>query len=194
MALTPSTMLELGTKAPDFCLNTADGKPFTLSEQTIYKGLLIIFTCNHCPYVKHIRRKLVEKIRNYQSRGITVVAINSNDYEAHPDDNPEKMLEEAKTFAYTFPYLVDINQRVAHSYRAACTPDLFLFDGSLSLVYRGQFDDARPGNGIDITGADLSGAVDALVSGSEIPTEQKPSMGCNIKWKPGNEPEYFAKA
>lgn len=194
MALTPSTMLELGTKAPDFSLNTADGKPFTLSEQTIDKGLLIIFTCNHCPYVKHIRRKLVDKIRNYQSRGITVVAINSNDYEAHPDDSPEKMLEEAETFAYTFPYLVDINQRVAHSYRAACTPDLFLFDGSQSLVYRGQFDDARPGNNIDITGSDLSGAVDALVSGSEIPTEQKPSMGCNIKWKPGNEPEYFAKA
>lgn len=194
MALTPSTMLELGTKAPEFSLNTADGKPFTLSEQSIDKGLLVIFTCNHCPYVKHIRKKLVEKIHDYQSRGITVVAINSNDFEAHPDDNPEKMLEEAKTFEYTFPYLVDIDQRVAHSYWAACTPDLFLFDGSLSLVYRGQFDAARPGNDIDVTGADLSRAVEALFSGSEIPTEQKPSMGCNIKWKPGNEPEYFVKA
>jgi len=194
MTLTPSTMLELGTKAPDFSLNTADGKPFTLAEQSIDKGLLVIFMCNHCPYVKHIRKKLVEKIRDYQSRGITVVAINSNDYEAHPDDSPEKMLEEAKTFAYSFPYLVDSDQRVARSYRAACTPDLFLFDGSHRLVYRGQFDAARPGNDRDVTGADLSGAVDALVSGLQIPTEQIPSMGCNIKWKPGNEPEYFAKA
>jgi len=194
MALTPSTMLGLGTRAPEFSLETADGKSFTLSEQNIDKGLLVIFTCNHCPYVKHIREKLVEKIRDYQARGITVVAVNSNDSETYPDDSPEKMLEEAETFAFTFPYLVDTDQRVARSYKAACTPDLFLFDGSRSLVYRGQFDAARPGNDVEVTGADLSRAVDALIKGSEIPAEQIPSMGCNIKWKAGNEPEYFTKA
>jgi peroxiredoxin len=193
MALTPSTMLELGTPAPDFSLNTADGQPFALADQHIDKGLLVIFSCNHCPYVKHIRKKLVEKIREYQAKGITVVAINSNDYEVHPDDSPEKMLEEARIHQFTFPYLVDTDQRVAQAYRAACTPDLFLFDGNRRLVYRGQFDAARPGNDIEVTGADLSAAVDGLVSGGKISVEQKPSMGCNIKWKPGNEPHYFAK-
>ncbi|MEJ2057097.1 MAG: thioredoxin family protein [Desulfofustis sp.] len=191
MVLTPSTMLEIGTEAPDFTLSDPHGKSFHLAEQQIDKGLLVIFMCNHCPYVKHIREKLVEKIRDYQKRGITVVAINSNDYAAHPDDNPERMAEDIETFGYSFPYLIDEDQKVAHSYKAACTPDLFLFGSDRKLVYRGQFDGARPGNTTPVTGKDLSMAVDQLLTGRAIDGAQQPSMGCNIKWKPGNEPIYF---
>lgn len=191
MALTASTMLELGTVAPDFTLAAPDGKTFNLAEQKIETGLLVIFMCNHCPYVIHIREKLVENIRRYQQQGITVVAINANDYAAHPDDSPANMARDAGAYNFSFPYLVDEDQRVAHAYRAACTPDFFLFDADKKLVYRGQFDDSRPGNTKSITGADLSEAVDKVIGGKKIPEDQQPSMGCNIKWKPGNEPDYF---
>jgi hypothetical protein len=150
--------------------------------------------CNHCPYVKHIREKLVEKVRTFQDQGITVVAINSNDFNAHPDDSPENMSIDAKTHGYSFPYLVDEGQQVAKVYGAACTPDFFLFNNELRLVYRGQFDNARPGNSEPVTGDDLSSAVDQLLAGKSISVEQRPSMGCNIKWKPGNEPSYYTTA
>ena len=191
MVLTPSTMLELGTIAPDFTLPDPTGRQFALADQEIDKGLLIIFMCNHCPYVIHIREQLVAAIRRYQELGIAVVAINSNDYTAHPDDSPAKMADDAKVFDYSFPYLVDENQQVARAYRAACTPDLFLFDAGKRLVYRGQFDGARPGNNIPVSGADLTAAVQNVMSGKPIAAHQQPSMGCNIKWKAGNEPDYF---
>jgi len=191
MSLTPSTMLELGTIAPDFTLPTPGNDFYVLADQNINKGLLVIFMCNHCPYVIHIMEQLVKKIDQYQEQGITVVTINSNDFTAYPDDNPEKMALTAKEFGFKFPYLVDEGQEVAGAYRAACTPDIFLFDSEKKLVYRGQFDSARPGNKVPITGVDLSSAVYSLLAGESIPIEQKPSMGCNIKWKPGREPDYF---
>ncbi len=193
MALTPSTMLELGTIAPDFSLAAPDGRPFVLTEQQIGRGLLVMFICNHCPYVIHIRSKLVEVARRFQQQGITVVAVNANDYVQYPDDRPDRMIEDSRTFAYSFPYLVDEEQHVARAYRAACTPDFFLFNHQKRLVYRGQFDGARPGNSIPVTGVDLVSAADSMLAGTEIVGEQKPSMGCNIKWKPGNEPDYFKK-
>lgn len=192
MSLTPSTMLALGTTAPSFSLPSPDGTTYTLDQQQIDKGLLVIFMCNHCPYVIHIRQKLVEAIRSYQKQGIEVVAINSNDFTQYPDDNPAKMLETAQEFNFSFPYLVDEDQTVAKAYQAACTPDLFLFDGNKKLVYRGQFDSARPGNSEPITGKDLTDAVDRVIAGNSIAEDsQRPSMGCNIKWKAGNEPSYF---
>ena len=191
MALTPSTMLDLGTEAPDFSLADPGGKVFHLGDQQVDSGLLVIFMCNHCPYVIHIREKLVDRIREYQAQGITVVAINSNDYDTHPDDSPEKMARDSEQFGYTFPYLVDEGQQVARAYQAACTPDIYLFDGDRKLVYRGQFDSARPGNTTPITGEDLHKAVQQLLEGREITVVQQPSMGCNIKWRPGNEPPYF---
>jgi len=192
MVLTPSTMREIGSEAPDFTLSDPHGKSYHLGEQQIKKGLLVIFMCNHCPYVIHIREKLVEKIGEYQQRGITVVAINSNDYTSHPDDSPQRMAEDADGFGYSFPYLVDEDQRVAQDYQAACTPDFFLFDREKRLVYRGQFDGARPGNTTPVTGEDLSRAIEQLLSGEQIDVVQQPSMGCNIKWKAGNEPSYFS--
>ncbi|NOR23463.1 MAG: redoxin domain-containing protein [Desulforhopalus sp.] len=191
MVLTPSTMQELGIKAPDFTLPNPAGVHYSLSDWSIIKGLLVIFMCNHCPYVIHIRQKLVEKIQEYQGQGITVVAINSNDFNVYPDDNPVNMALDSKTHGYTFPYLVDEQQQVAKVYGAACTPDFFLFDAEQKLVYRGQFDSARPGNNEPVTGADLSSAIEQLVAGKPVFMEQRPSMGCNIKWKPGNEPDYF---
>ena len=191
MVLTPSTMLDLGTEAPTFTLADPDGNSFDLSTQQIDKGLLVIFMCNHCPYVIHIREKLVERIREYQGQGLTVVAINSNDYTTHPDDSPERMAQDAKDFGYTFPYLVDVDQQVARDYEAACTPDIYLFDGNSRLVYRGQFDSARPGNTTPVTGDDLTAAVTQMLEGKKIKVVQQPSMGCNIKWKAGNEPSYF---
>jgi peroxiredoxin len=191
MVLTPSIMQELGMKAPDFTLPDSAGERYSLADFSINKGLLIIFMCNHCPYVQHIRQKLVEKIREYQEQGITVVAINSNDFAAYPDDNPQNMELDAQKHGYTFPYLVDERQQVAKAYGAACTPDFFLFDTKQKLVYRGQFDSARPGNSETVTGADLSSAIGQLVAEKPVPREQRPSMGCNIKWKPGNEPDYF---
>ena len=178
-------------KAPDFTLPDPTGKQYSLADLRFDKGFLVVFMCNHCPYVIHIRKKLVEKVRTYQEQGITVVGINSNDFNAHPDDSPENMVIDAETYGYSFPYLVDEGQQVAQSYGAACTPDFFLFNADLKLVYRGQFDSARPGNSEPITGADLSSAVDNLIAGKSISVEQRPSMGCNIKWKPGNEPSYY---
>lgn len=191
MVLTPSTMQELGLKAPDFTLPDPTGKIHSLADMSINKGLLVIFMCNHCPYVIHIRKKMVEKIREYQEQGITVVAINSNDFNAYPDDSPQNMALDSKNHGYTFPYLVDEQQQVAKFYGAACTPDFFLFDAEKKLVYRGQFDSARPGNKEPINGSDLSSAIERLVAEKQVSLEQRPSMGCNIKWKPGNEPDFF---
>lgn len=185
-------MLELGTQAPSFSLpDVTTGKTITLKESVGEKGLLVIFMCNHCPYVKHIRDGIVKFARNYRSKGIEVVAISSNDVENYPDDSPEKMAEEAEKYEYPFPYLYDETQEVARKYRAACTPDFFLFDDQLKLVYRGQFDDSRPGNGQPVTGKDIRKAADRLLEGDAPVDTQKPSMGCNIKWKKGNEPDYF---
>lgn len=191
MALTPSTMLDLGTQAPDFSLPDPSGKLYRRDDFKNAKGLLVIFMCNHCPYVKHIRTALATFAKEYQAKGLTIIGINSNDAYKYPDDSPEKMKEEIRSAGYTFPYLYDETQKVAHQYRAACTPDFFLFDQNQRLVYRGQFDDSRPKNDIPVTGRDLRAAVDTLLSGKAISADQKPSLGCNIKWKPGNEPDYF---
>jgi len=190
MAVTPSTMLELGTLAPDFRLPDTDGRMVGRSDFTDSKALLVAFICNHCPYVQHIRRGLAAFAREYQAKGLAIVGINSNDAGEYPEDGPQKMVDEVKAAGYVFPYLYDETQAVAKAYRAACTPDLFLFDRSRALVYRGQFDDSRPGNGVPVTGKDLRAAADAALAGRPIPAAQKPSMGCNIKWKAGNEPEY----
>jgi peroxiredoxin len=191
MTLTPSTMLPLGTPAPDFDLPDPDGKRVARDDFEEAPGLLVIFLCNHCPYVRHIRHGLADFAREVQKRGLAVVGISSNDVEKYPDDSPEKMQEEAREVGYTFPYLYDEGQEVARAYRAACTPDFFLFDGDRKLVYRGRFDASRPGNDEPVTGADLRAAVDAVLEGRPVPEGQIPSAGCNIKWKAGNEPEYF---
>lgn len=191
MAMTPSTMLELGTVAPDFSLPDVNGDPVSRQNFKDAAGLLVIFMCNHCPYVRHLRTALAEFAREYQSKGLAIVAINANDIENYPDDSPEKMAEEVEELGYTFPYLLDETQAVAKAYRAACTPDFFLFDEEHKLVYRGQFDDSRPKNDLPVTGQDLRTAADALLSGKTIAPDQKASVGCNIKWKIGNEPDYF---
>ncbi|WP_129774889.1 thioredoxin family protein [Peristeroidobacter soli] len=179
---TQSTMLELGTAAPDFRLPSFDGKVTALADFQDARGLVVAFICNHCPFVKHIRNEFGRFAREYQSRGIAVVAINSNDIQAYPDDGPEGMAAEASSAGYTFPYLLDETQAVAKAYRAVCTPDLFLFDAQRRLVYRGQFDDSRPNKGT-ATGADLRAACDALLAGTQVTKDQKPSIGCSIKWK-----------
>ncbi len=192
MVRTPSTMQELGTPAPDFrLLEPATGKYRSLEEFKEAPALLVVFMCNHCPYVIHIREALAEFAREYQPKGLAMVGINANDADNYPDDSPEKMVEEVKKAGYTFPYLYDADQSVAKAYRAACTPDFFLYDTDRKLVYRGQFDDARPRNDEPVTGKDLRAAVEAVLAGKPVPEEQKPSLGCNIKWKPGNEPDYF---
>jgi peroxiredoxin len=191
MALTPSTMLPLGTTAPDFRLPDTNGKTVSLADFKDKPALLVLFICNHCPYVKHIRTGLAQLARDYLPRGVAIVGINSNDVTNHPDDSPAKMKEEIKSAGYLFPYLYDETQAVAKTYRAACTPDIYLFDKDRKLVYRGQFDDSRPGNGIPVTGKDLRAALDAMLEGRPVPANQKASMGCNIKWKAGNEPDYF---
>jgi len=183
-------MLELGTHAPDFHLNDTQGHQVSRDDFT-GKPLLVVFMCNHCPYVKHIAGKLAQLTRDYQEHGVAVVGINSNDADNYPDDSPAKMIDEVTNMNYTFAYLYDGDQTVAKAYKAACTPDFFLFDSMHKLAYRGQFDDARPGNDLAVNGADLNAAVNALVCGEIIPTVQKPSMGCNIKWKAGNEPDYY---
>ena len=192
MVLTASNMLEIGTKAPGFSLPDTNGKNINLDELIPEAGLLVVFMCNHCPYVKHIGPELAAIGREYASKGIIMVAINANDAATHPDDSYEKMQEEVKKQGYRFPYLYDASQEVAKMYQAACTPDIFLFDSRKLLVYRGQLDDSRPGNNIPVTGKDLRYALDALIKGDPVTGEQKPSMGCNIKWKPGNEPRYFS--
>jgi len=190
MALTPSTMLELGTPATDFQLPDTNGKHISLADFKDKPALLVVFMCNHCPYVKHIRAGLVQLANDYQPRGVGIAAINSNDAVNYPDDSPAKMAVEAQAAGFTFPYLHDESQAVAKAYRAACTPDLFLFDRGRRLVYRGQFDASRPGNGIPVTGKDLRAALDAVLAGKPTSTMQVASIGCNIKWKHGNEPEY----
>lgn len=192
MARTASTMLELGSPAPDFRLPDPQGKLVARDDFRDAPALLVVFMCNHCPFVKHIQVQLAALIAEFQPRGLAAVAINANDVANHPDDAPAKMAEEAARMSYTFPYLYDESQEVAKAYRAACTPDFFLFDAERKLAYRGQFDDARPGNDAPVTGADLRAAVEALLAGRAVSEEQKPSIGCNIKWRPGNEPQYYA--
>ena len=189
MAKTPSTMLPLGTPAPAFKLPDTNGKMVSLPD---FRGkpVLVMFICNHCPYVKHIAAQLAQLGRDYHPRGLGIAAISSNDVANYPDDSPEKMKEEAKHVGYTFPYLYDESQAVAKAYRAACTPDFFLFDTEHRLVYRGQFDDSRPGNAMPVTGKDLRAAIEAALSGKDVSKDQKASLGCNIKWKTGNEPDY----
>lgn len=184
-------MLALGTPAPEFSLPDTNGKLVSLSDFASAPALVVAFICNHCPYVKHIREGLAQFGRDMQTRGVAVIAISSNDAVKYPDDSPARMAQEVKSAGYTFPYLHDESQAVAKAYRAACTPDFFLFDRDRQLVYRGQFDDSRPGNGRPVTGADLRAAVAALIGGRPVAADQTPSMGCNIKWKPGNEPDYF---
>jgi peroxiredoxin len=191
MVKTASTMLPLGTKAPDFSLVNIDGRTVSLADFDGAPALLVIFMCNHCPFVKHIAEELARLGRDYQQKGVAMVGINSNDTATHPDDSPERMIQEAEERGYTFPYLYDETQEVAKSYRAACTPDFFLFDGDQRLVYRGQLDPSRPNSGTPVTGRDLRAALDAVLAGKDVPEPQIPSIGCNIKWQPGNEPEYF---
>lgn len=191
MVRTPSTMLPLGTSAPDFALPNIDGKTVTLGDFSDSPGLLVIFMCNHCPFVIHLADALASFTSEYQEKGLSIVGISSNDVANYPADSPEKMVDEAAARGYKFPYLYDESQQVAKSYRAACTPDFFLFDANKQLVYRGQFDSSRPDSGVEPTGEDLRAACDAVLAGSKPSNEQLPSIGCNIKWIPGSEPEYF---
>src|SRR6056297_3596304 len=192
MSSVNSTMLELGTKAPKFSLtDTISGKTYDLKKFRGNKALLVIFICNHCPYVKLIKDQLVEYATDYMPKGVGIVAISSNDVENYPQDAPDKMKEDAENHGYPFPYLYDLTQDVAKAYKAACTPDLFLFDENLELYYRGQFDSSLPKNDIDPTGEDLRDATEQMLKGKPAPENQTPSIGCNIKWKKGNEPEYF---
>jgi peroxiredoxin len=190
MAATPSTMVALGTKAPDFRLSDSSGRIVSLDDFKGAAALLVMFICNHCPFVKHIRSGLARFGRDYKGRGLAIVAINSNDVVSYPEDSPEEMAKEAGAAGYEFPYLYDEEQEVAKAYRAACTPDFFLFDRERRLVYRGQFDNSRPGNNLPVTGADLRAAADAVLASSSPSADQKASIGCNIKWKPGNKPDY----
>ena len=189
--MTPSTMLPLGTTAPDFKLPDTNGKSVSLADFRDKPALLVLFICNHCPYVQHIRAGLAQLARDYLPRGVAIVGINANDVANYPDDSPARMKEEVKAAGYLFPYLYDESQAVAKAYRAACTPDIYLFDKGRKLVYRGQFDDSRPGNGIPVTGKDLRAALDAVLAGKPVSPVQKASVGCNIKWKAGYEPDYF---
>lgn len=191
MALTPSTMLPLGTAAPDFNLKDLEGNTVSPENFKDSKAMLIVFMCNHCPYVLHVIEDFSKIADEYIKKGVAIAGINSNDIEAYPQDGPDKMIDFAKEYNLPFPYLFDEKQETAKKYRAACTPDFFLFDENRKLVYRGQLDDSRPGNDKPVTGSSLKAAMDAVLTGSKIPEQQKPSMGCNIKWKTGNEPDYF---
>lgn len=193
MVRTPSMMLPLGTSAPDFSLSNIDGRTLSLADVAGTKATVVMFICNHCPFVKHVADQLAILGRDFIPRGVGFVAISSNDVSTHPSDSPEQMVHEAEARGYPFPYLYDDTQEVAKAYRAACTPDFYLFDATGSLVYRGQLDASRPGNGIPVTGSDLRTAIDDLLAGRTPSPDQTPSIGCNIKWKPGNEPEYFAR-
>lgn len=190
MVMTASTMISLGTSAPNFNLPDTKGNMVSIDDFGEAQALLVIFMCNHCPFVKHILSNLVELIKEYQEKGVAVVGINSNDVASFPEDRPEMMVKVAKKANFTFPYLYDETQEVAKAYKAACTPDFFLFDKERKLVYRGQMDDSRPGNNIPITGADIRAALDAVLKHKQVPAKQRPSMGCNIKWKSGNEPDF----
>ncbi|MBD3303402.1 MAG: redoxin domain-containing protein [Candidatus Eisenbacteria bacterium] len=192
MVETTSQMLPIGTTAPDFTLPDTEGREVSLSQFEGAPAYLVMFICNHCPFVIHVKRELAELCREYQERGVAVVAINANDANKYPDDSPERMKADKEALGYTFPYLYDETQEIAKAYRAACTPDFYVFDKSRKLVYRGQMDDSRPGSDTPVTGRDLRKALDAALANESAPDQQKPSMGCNIKWKPGNAPEYFS--
>ena len=194
MVRTASTMLPLGTQAPDFKLRNVDSKLISLSDFRDKKGLVVIFMCNHCPYVKHVASELARVSKDYMPKGIGFVGISSNDVDGHPDDSPEMMKAEAIKQGYSFPYLYDEDQSTAIAYRAACTPDIFVFDSAHRLVYRGQLDDSRPKTDRPLTGKDLRSALDCLLTGLPVANEQKPSIGCNIKWKNGAAPDYFNPA
>jgi len=192
MVLTRSTMLGLGTKAPDFSLpDVVSGKTISLKDFSDKKALLVMFICRHCPYVKHVQEELARIGKDYENKELGIVAISSNDTETHPDDSPENLKRQAEELSFNFPYCYDESQAVAKAYTAACTPDFFLFDKKRKLVYRGQLDDSRPENFKPVTGKDLREAIDNLLADKPVSQEQKPSAGCNIKWKPGNEPDYF---
>ena len=192
MALTPSTMLPLGTAAPDFSLtDTVSGKKVSPAAFKDRKALLVMFICNHCPYVKHLKSALAQLGKDYAKKDVAIVGICSNDPVTHPDDAPDKLAADAKANGFPFPVLFDETQKTAQAYKAACTPDFFVFDAARTLAYRGQFDSSRPGNGQPVTGADLRAALDAVAAGKPAPAKQVPSIGCNIKWRAGNEPDYF---
>lgn len=192
MAQTPSQMLPLGTSAPAFSLPDANGAMHSLDDAAGSRAYLVMFICNHCPFVMHVANELARLGKDCQAKNVAVFAINSNDVEKYPADGPEKMKEVAALRGYTFPYLLDADQSVAKAYQAACTPDLYLFDADRKLTYRGQLDSSRPGNAVVVDGRDLRGAIDAVLSGEPVPDDQVPSVGCNIKWIVGNEPAYFA--
>lgn len=192
MSATPSTMLELETPLPPFRLRDLDGKAATSNDFGSAKGLLVAFICPHCPFVRHVREAFARAAEEFQRRGLAVIAINSNDPETFPEDDLVGMRQEAQEVGYTFRYFFDDTQEVAKAFQAACTPDFFLFDATLRLVYRGQFDDSRPQSEIPVTGKDLRAAVEALLAGRPVSSAQEPSLGCNIKWKKGNEPAYYA--
>jgi peroxiredoxin len=190
MAVT-STMLPLGTIAPGFSLPDCRGGTVSLDDFKTAPAVLVMFICNHCPYVKHVQRPLAQLVKEYQAKGMAVVGISSNDVASHPEDGPRDMAKVAREIGYTFPYLYDESQEVAKTYHAACTPDFFLFDAKRNLVYRGQMDGSRPGNDIPVTGTDLRRAMDAVLAGKPVTGDQRASIGCGIKWKPGNEPAYL---
>jgi peroxiredoxin len=194
MVAVPSTMLPLGTTAPPFRLPDTEGRMVSLGDFEDEAALLVMFICNHCPYVKHVQKGLAALCSEYEKKGVAVVGISSNDVASYPDDAPAKMKEEIRRAGYTFPYLYDESQEVAKAYRAACTPDFYVFDRERRLVYRGQMDSSRPDSGIPVTGSDLRAALDAVLAGRPVAAEQRPSLGCNIKWKKGNEPGYFRAA
>jgi peroxiredoxin len=191
MAATESQMLALGTEAPQFSLSDTDGQQHSLHGSESVDAYLVMFICNHCPFVKHVATELARVGNDYGSQNVAIYAINSNDAQSHPGDNAEAMKQEIADRGYTFPYLIDEDQTVAKSYRAACTPDFYVFSADRKLVYRGQLDGSRPSNDIPVTGSDLRAALDAVLAGSPVGEDQTPSIGCNIKWKPGNEPEWF---
>ena len=190
MAQTPSRMLPLGTPAPPFSLPDTDGSMHSLDDAAGSHACLVMFLCNHCPFVKHVADELARLGKDYEARNVAVFAINSNDFQNYPADGPDKMKEESARRGYTFPYLLDADQSVAKAYQAACTPDFYVFDADRKLVYRGQLDGSRPGNAVAIDGADLRAALDAVLSGEPVTDKQVPSIGCNIKWIAGNEPQY----
>jgi len=183
-------MIPLGTRAPGFRLPDTEGAPVSLDDFKGAPALLVVFLCNHCPYVKHVRHELARLGTEYQAKGVGVVGISANDVASHPEDSPARMTKEKAEVGYTFPYLYDESQEVALAYQAACTPDFYVFDKDQKLVYRGQLDGSRPGNPIPVTGKDLRSALDAVLAGKPVSEDQRPSMGCNIKWKRGNEPAF----
>jgi peroxiredoxin len=191
MVAVTSQMLPLGTTVPEFRLPAPDGTLHGPSDFEAARALVVAFVCNHCPYVVHIAPTFGELGRRWASQDVATIGVSSNSLESHPQDGPEHMVDFARENGWDFPYVTDETQEVAKTFRAACTPDLFLFDGDKKLVYRGQFDDSRPGNDVPVTGADLAATVQAVLTGNPVPEDQKASIGCNIKWKPGNEPEYF---